>query len=190
MEDLHNLLNHLWMPDTYIINARETLGHETPQPQQTTKVHFSGLVTHITRLTVTASCPMNLLLFPMDRQHCSLIFQSFSFRKNQVHFSNWYTSHCTDTCKVKYNWRDPNHLKFEHSIEYQDKMMPELRILGYKLSVAETLSCGLDVSQLVATFYMERPIGHFIFDLYLPAICIVFMSWINFWLSRYTLVQK
>ena len=90
---------------------------------------------------------------------------------------------------MKYSWRDPNHLKFEHSIEYQDKMMPELRILGYKLSVAETLSCGLDVSQLVANFYMERPIGHFIFDLYLPAICIVFMSWINFWLSRYTLVQ-
>jgi hypothetical protein len=23
-EDLHNLLNHLWMPDTYFVNAKET----------------------------------------------------------------------------------------------------------------------------------------------------------------------
>ena len=25
LEDLHNLLNHLWMPDTYIANARSCL---------------------------------------------------------------------------------------------------------------------------------------------------------------------
>jgi hypothetical protein len=24
LEDLHNLLNHLWMPDTYFVNAKET----------------------------------------------------------------------------------------------------------------------------------------------------------------------
>ena len=157
------------MPDTYITNARETVGHETPQPQQTTKVHMSGMVTHTARLTVTASCPMNLLLFPMDRQSCSLIFQSFSFTKDQV----------------VYHWNSPDHIKFEHSVEYQDTMMPELRILGYTLSQEESISCGVPRSQLKVTFYMERPIGHFIFDLYLPAICIVFMSWINFWLSRY-----
>ena len=174
------------MPDTYIINARETLGHEIPQPQQTTKVHFSGLVTHITRLTVTASCPMNLHLFPMDRQHCSLIFQSFSFKKSQVllYIIPVFMTFFISTGQVRYSWKDPSKLTFEHSIEYQDKMMPELHILGYQLSVLETLSCGLEVSQLRATFYMERPIGHFMFDLYLPAICIVFMSWINFWLTR------
>ena len=43
---------------------------------------------------------------------------------------------------------------------------------------------GREISQLEATFYMERPLGHYLFDIYLPAACIVFMSWINFCLSR------
>ena len=45
-------------------------------------------------------------------------------------------------------------------------------------------SCGLEVSQLEARFYMERPLGHSMIEIYIPSVCIVLMSWVNFWLSR------
>ena len=51
-------------------------------------------------------------------------------------------------------------------------------------SRSKRLPRGREISQLRATFYMERPLGHYLFDIYLPAACIVFMSWINFCLSR------
>ena len=35
---LQDRLEHLWIPDTYIINAVATKSHPAPQPQQTTKV--------------------------------------------------------------------------------------------------------------------------------------------------------
>lgn len=169
LEDLHNLLNHLWMPDTYFINAKETLGHDTPQPQQNTKVRFSGEVIHSTRLTVTAACPLSLWLFPFDQQHCSLILQSYSFHNKQL----------------EYIWNKEQPLFFEHTIDYQDRMMPEVLLIGYRLG-KNTIERrgGKKYSQLQLDLYMMRPLGHYLFDLYLPAVCIVFMSWINFWLTR------
>jgi len=169
LEDLHNLLNHLWMPDTFFVNAKETQGHETPQPQQNTKVAFTGMVTHSSRLTVTGACPMSLWMFPFDRQHCSIILQSYSFNADQV----------------EYSWDLDDPINFEHTLDYQDRMMPEVLLVGYRLS-NETVERkrGWSRSQLSFDFYMERPLGHYMFDLYLPAVCIVFMSWINFWLTR------
>ena len=41
-------------------------------------------LTMSSRLTVTASCPMSLWLFPMDTQTCSLLLQSYSFNSQQV----------------------------------------------------------------------------------------------------------
>ena len=35
---LQDRLEHLWLPDTFIINAVTTRAHPAPQPQQTTKV--------------------------------------------------------------------------------------------------------------------------------------------------------
>ena len=76
-----------------------------------------------TRLSVAATCPMNLALFPMDRQVCSLVFQS--------------SAHPND--EVKYRWKNETDLQFVQGIEYQDKMMPGLRLLGYKLRMETSL---------------------------------------------------
>ena len=76
---LQDRLEHLWIPDTVITNAVTTSSHPAPQPQQTTKIHFSGLILHKVRLSVTASCPMELHYFPFDEQSCVLSLQSYSF---------------------------------------------------------------------------------------------------------------
>ena len=58
-------LEHLWLPDTVITPAVQV----TARPQQTTRLHHTGTISHRTRLSVVAACPMNLHLFPFDRWH-------------------------------------------------------------------------------------------------------------------------
>ena len=66
----HKGLQNLWQPDTHFLNAKSSSKSEV-----VTWIKNIGLVETRTRFAVTTSCPMDLRLFPMDRQKCSLIIQ-------------------------------------------------------------------------------------------------------------------
>ena len=104
-----------------------------------------------TRLSVAATCPMDLALFPMDRQVCSLIFQSSAHPNNEV----------------RYRWKNKTHLTFVQGIQYQDKMMPGLRLLGYKqrmsLSLTDQLTGGV-YDQFIVDLVLERPLGYYLWE--------------------------
>lgn len=38
-------------------------------------------------------------------------------------------------------------------------------------------------SQLVVNFELEREVGHYIMDYYVPSIMLVVVSWVSFWLD-------
>ena len=113
--------------------------------------NFLSKVISRTRVSVRATCPMDLALFPMDRQVCSLIFQSSAHPNNEV----------------RYKWKDNTHLDFVQGIEYQHKMMPGLRILGYKLkteqSLADQLTHGI-YDQFIVDLVLERPLGYYLWE--------------------------
>ena len=104
-----------------------------------------------TRLSITASCPMDLALFPMDRQVCSLIFQSSAHPNNEV------------TLK----WKRNSHLDFVQGIEYQDQMMPALTLRGYRMrndtSLPDQLTGGT-YDQIVIDLVFERPLGYYLWE--------------------------
>ena len=107
-----------------------------------------------TRMSVRATCPMNLALFPMDRQVCSLIFQSSAHPNNEV----------------RYKWRENMDLDFVQGIDYQNKMTPAFRILGYKLkegrSLIDQLTQGV-YDQLIVDLILERPLGYYLWEVIL-----------------------
>ena len=102
-------------------------------------------------MSVKATCPMNLALFPMDRQVCSLIFQSSAHPNNEV----------------RYKWRENIDLDFVQGIDYQNKMTPAFRILGYKLkegqSLIDQLTQGV-YDQLIVDLILERPLGYYLWE--------------------------
>ena len=59
-QGLADRLAHLWLPDTVVSNAVRTSSHPTPQPQQTTRIHFSGEILHRERLSIVTACPLAL----------------------------------------------------------------------------------------------------------------------------------
>ena len=69
----------------------------------------------------------------------------------------------------------------------QDSTTTEIRLLGYRFRQGESLpdEFSKDVyDQLVLDVFLERPLGYFIWEVYMPATFIVVISWTSFWLER------
>ena len=114
----HKGLNNLWQPDTQVFNAKIM-----KRPETVTHIFSTGKVKQRIRLSVVTSCPMNLKLYPMDRQHCDLIFQSSAHNLEEI----------------VYEWQNLSKLTFVQGLHHQDKMTPDLKILGFKVKFCCTL---------------------------------------------------
>jgi gamma-aminobutyric acid receptor subunit beta len=165
----HTGLANLWQPDTHFLNAKKST-----RPEVVTRILSVGIVETRTRFAITTSCPMDLRLFPMDRQVCSLVIQSSALPNNEL----------------TYKWRGNNSSKlvFLQGLNYQDSMTTEIKLLGYKFregvkSRPDELS-GDTYDQIVLDLFLERPIGYFLWEVYMPATFIVVISFTSFWLER------
>ena len=162
----HEGLNNLWQPDTHVLNAKRL-----SRPETVTHIYATGgIVKSRTRLSMTTSCPMDLMLYPMDRQVCQIIFQSSAHPSNEL----------------TYIWKNQTKLTFIQGFKHQEKMIPDFRLLGYKLELVDRLDelSMKNFTQFVINLYLERPLGFFIWEVYMPATFIVLMSFTSFWLDR------
>ena len=52
---------------------------------------------------------------------------------------------------------------------------------SYSLSIS---NCVLVFQRLSLSFKLQRNIGYFVFQTYLPSILIVMLSWVSFWINH------
>ncbi len=169
-ETSHPGLANLWQPDTHFLNAKRSA-----KPEVVTRILSVGIVETRTRFAITTSCPMDLRLFPMDRQVCSMVIQSSAHPDNEL----------------SYQWRrgaNDSKLAFLQGLNYQDRMTTEIRLLAYRFrdqvkSKPDELS-GDTYDQIVLDLFLERPLGYFMWEVYMPASFIVVISFTSFWLER------
>lgn len=121
--------DRIWVPDTFFANEKSAYFHVATTPNTFLRINHKGEVfrsmrwvnektrrsrrfitffsDYINRLTVTASCPMELQYFPMDRQLCTIEIEScksdlISFsRHHYISFMkfNIASENSTSTCK-------------------------------------------------------------------------------------------
>ena len=58
----------IWVPDTFFVNEKIALFHQATTENQFLRITHTGEVLRSMRLTIKATCPMNLANFPMDTQ--------------------------------------------------------------------------------------------------------------------------
>ena len=68
--------DRIWKPDTFISNSLLTESHTDLKPNTLIRIYPNGNVLLSIRLTVTATCPMDLRRYPFDTQKCFLKFAS------------------------------------------------------------------------------------------------------------------
>lgn len=64
--------NRVWMPDLFFSNEKEGHFHNIIMPNVYIRIFPYGSVLYSIRISLTLACPMNLKLYPLDRQTCSL----------------------------------------------------------------------------------------------------------------------
>ena len=61
-------LSKIWVPDTYFVNGKKSYLHKITVPNRFVRISAAGQISYSQRLTLWASCPMDLRKFPLDSQ--------------------------------------------------------------------------------------------------------------------------
>uniref|UniRef100_A0A0K0EDH7 Gamma-aminobutyric acid receptor subunit beta n=1 Tax=Strongyloides stercoralis TaxID=6248 RepID=A0A0K0EDH7_STRER len=158
-------LDKLWKPDTFFPNEKKSFFHTATTHNSFLRIDPDGTVFTSQRLTVTATCPMKLKLFPMDSQKCKLEIESYGY----------------DVKDISYYFQKSG--KAEGIGEIGSEL-PQFVLKAFDVSSkVERLSSG-NYSRLSCIFLFRRNLGFYIIQIYLPSILISVISWISFWLSR------
>lgn len=154
----------IWVPDTFFVNEKVALFHQATTENQFLRIMPTGDVLRSIRLTIKATCPLDLQYFPMDKQMCTLEIESFGYTMSDL----------------KFRWEDG-----AKSVQMSpDVSLPQFDVLGHRQRIVEASLSSGNYSRLLADIQFDRAIGYYVIQVYIPSSLIVVMSWVSFWLNR------
>jgi len=152
----------IWVPDTFMRHSKEEKIHRITVDNRLTKLNATtGSIFYVLKVTAKLACPMDFRSFPMDRQNCPMIFESF-----------------------KYTWNQMSLRPMAQSVEVN----PGLQLQNHVLIETATDDCTQSYSSgkypcLEIGFHFQRKIGYYILQTYMPSILVLVLSWIQFWMK-------
>merc|ERR1711970_468214 len=159
-------MKNIWVPDTFFVNEKKSHYHQATTDNQFLRIMYTGNILKSVRLTVKASCPLDLQYFPMDSQMCSLEIESFGYTMSDI----------------KYRWEDG-----ENSVQMSpDVSLPEFKVLGHRQRFIEASLSSGNYSRLIGDVVFVRSVGPYVIQVYLPMALMVMMSWLALWLREVT----
>lgn len=75
-------------------------------------------------------------------------------------------------------WRD------EPVVGVEDAELPQFTIVGWQTNERKIKLATGTYQRLSLSFELQRNIGYFVFQTYLPSILIVMLSWVSFWINH------
>ncbi|EYC34652.1 hypothetical protein Y032_0001g78 [Ancylostoma ceylanicum] len=154
---------NIWVPDTFLANDKHSFLHEVTERNKMLRVSGDGKIAYGMRLTSTLSCSMNLRNFPLDSQNCTVEIESYGYT----------------TSEVLMKW---NHPQAVHGVEQAD--VPQFTITGFQTEDRVVRTATGSYQRLSLVFQLQRSVGYFIFQTYLPCVLIVMLSWVSFWINH------
>ncbi|XP_023315484.1 gamma-aminobutyric acid receptor subunit beta isoform X4 [Trichogramma pretiosum] len=157
-------IKNIWVPDTFFVNEKQSYFHVATTSNEFIRIHHSGSITRSIRLTITASCPMNLQYFPMDRQLCNIEIESFGYTMRDI----------------RYKWNEG----LSSVGVSNDVSLPQFKVLGHRQRAMEISLTTGNYSRLACEIQFVRSMGYYLIQIYIPSGLIVIISWVSFWLNR------
>nr|XP_024214696.1 gamma-aminobutyric acid receptor subunit beta-like isoform X2 [Halyomorpha halys] len=152
----------IWVPDTFFANDKNSFLHDVTERNKLVRLNGDGSITYGMRFTTTLACMMDLHYYPLDSQNCTVEIESYGYTVSDV---------------VMY-WKDTP----VRGVEQAE--LPQFTIIGYETNDRkEKLATGI-YQRLSLSFKLQRNIGYFVFQTYLPSILIVMLSWVSFWINH------
>ncbi|XP_008472343.1 gamma-aminobutyric acid receptor subunit beta-like [Diaphorina citri] len=152
----------IWVPDTFFANDKNSFLHDVTERNKLVRLNGDGSITYGMRFTTTLACMMDLHYYPLDNQNCTVEIESYGYTVLDV---------------VMY-WKETPVRGVEEA------QLPQFTILGHETNDRkEKLATGT-YQRLSLSFKLQRNIGYFVFQTYLPSILIVMLSWVSFWINH------
>ncbi|OWF45321.1 glycine receptor subunit alphaZ1-like isoform X2 [Mizuhopecten yessoensis] len=166
MLELDNrLIDQVWVPDTFFANEKSASFHYVTVPNKLMHLYANGTVFYSVRVSMTLSCDMNLLAYPLDSQKCHIALESYSYTTDNVVFE----------------WHPFQALEIQ-----TDRLLPQFYFSGIptvKDSCQKNYGESGNFSCLEVTLHLTRNTGYYIAQIFIPSILIVMLSWVSFWVD-------
>uniref|UniRef100_A0A665VHW0 Glycine receptor, alpha 4b n=1 Tax=Echeneis naucrates TaxID=173247 RepID=A0A665VHW0_ECHNA len=158
-----SMLDSIWKPDLFFANEKGANFHEVTTDNKLLRIFQNGNVLYSIRLTLTLSCPMDLKNFPMDSQMCTMQLESFGYTMNDLIFE----------------WLDVGAVQVADDLTLPQFVLKEEKGLGYCTKHYNTgkFTC------IEVKFYLERQMGYYLIQMYIPSLLTVILSWVSFWIN-------
>ncbi|KAK2849264.1 hypothetical protein Q5P01_009098 [Channa striata] len=162
----NRMVDKIWTPDTFFRNSKKSISHNMTTPNKLFRIMQNGTVLYTMRLTISAECPMSLMNFPMDGHACPLKFGSYAYTSSEIMFT----------------WR-------KGTAASVDCPKESISLLQYDL-VGQTLSSEIfrsntgQYSVQVVHFHLQRKLGYYLIQTYIPLIMVVVLSQVSFWINK------
>ncbi|XP_041357673.1 glycine receptor subunit alphaZ1-like [Gigantopelta aegis] len=156
------LMENIWVPDLYFLNEKSASFHTVTVPNKMLHIYNDGEIIYRLRISLTASCPMLLHKYPMDSQVCHLFIQSFAFTKKSIVFK----------------WRSEDAIQTSRNLQ-----LPQFTLTRTEFRNCSDFEGSENFTCIASDFYLQRSIGFYMIQIYIPSVLIVLLSWVSFWLN-------
>ncbi|KAE8629878.1 hypothetical protein XENTR_v10000624 [Xenopus tropicalis] len=158
-----SMLDSIWKPDLFFANEKGANFHEVTTDNKLLRIFKDGNVLYSIRLTLTLSCPMDLKNFPMDVQTCIMQLESFGYTMNDLIFE----------------WQENGPVQIADGLTLPQFVLKEEKDLRYCTKHYNTgkFTC------IEVRFHLERQMGYYLIQMYIPSLLIVILSWVSFWIN-------
>ena len=150
----------LWVPDLFILNADDAKIHKMVTEPISTWIYKGGRILLSSAIKVSFACSMDLHMFPMDTQICSLELESYAYNNRSL----------------KPVWNNK-------PVEYKEK---SIQVAGFTVRKITTDVYNYTYvtmkvfPRLRMSFHIDRTFSYYFYRTYLPSIALVILSWGSF----------
>ena len=155
--------DYAWTPDVYFLLSRHTDYSRTSQYM----IIENRTVLFDQKVTVTLPCIPNAFMYPFDTMYCSIVLSSYGYSND----------------KINLHWASGKSIVFPR--EYHD-----IEYTGFSMLLNKTNQTTYDAfydpytyTILEGQIYFKRLYAVYVYQLFLPAVFLVGLSWITFWIN-------
>ncbi|XP_065165100.1 glutamate-gated chloride channel isoform X2 [Atheta coriaria] len=155
--------NRVWMPDLFFSNEKEGHFHNIILPNVYIRIFPYGSVLYSIRISLTLSCPMNLKLYPLDRQICSLRMASYGWTTDDLVFL----------------WKEGDPVQVVKNLH-----LPRFTLEKFLTDYCNSKTNTGEYSCLKVDLLFKREFSYYLIQIYIPCCMLVIVSWVSFWLDQ------
>ncbi|CAL4148031.1 unnamed protein product, partial [Meganyctiphanes norvegica] len=159
----------IWTPDLFFKNEKKGHFHNIIEPNMYIRIFPGGQVLYSTRVSLTLSCPMDLKLYPMDKQECKILVASYGKTADDLALL----------------WKEHDPVQITRNLH-----LPRFSLQRFTTDYCNTKTNTGEYSCLVVNMVYTREFSYYFLTIYVPCCMLVIVSWMSFWLDRNALSAR